>query len=159
MMDYRRQNGVNTKLVRIFNTYGPRIAIKDGRVVSNFIIQALQGIDITVYGDGSHTRSFCCVDDMVEELIRMMNGADDFYGPVNLGNPEEFTILELARLIIKLTKSSSKIIFQPLPMDDPTQRKPDIALAKDKLGWSPKKDLEKGLIKTIEYFRNVLGNA
>jgi UDP-glucuronate decarboxylase len=156
MMDYRRQNGVNTKIVRIFNTYGPRMAINDGRVVSNFIIQALQGIDITVYGDGSHTRSFCYVDDMVEGLIRMMNGADDFYGPVNLGNPEEFTILELARLIIKLTKSASKIIFQPLPMDDPTQRKPDIALAGNKLGWKPKVDLEKGLKNTIEYFRDIL---
>ncbi len=156
MMDYRRQNGVNTKIVRIFNTYGPRMAINDGRVVSNFIIQALQGIDITVYGDGSHTRSFCYVDDMVEGLIRMMNCADDFYGPVNLGNPEEFTILELARLIIKLTKSASKIIFQPLPMDDPTQRKPDIALAGNKLGWKPKVDLEKGLKSTIEYFRDIL---
>ena len=156
MMDYRRQNGVNTKIVRIFNTYGPRMAIKDGRVVSNFIIQALQGTDITVYGDGSHTRSFCYVADMVEGLIRMMNGADDFYGPVNLGNPEEFTILELARLIIKLTKSASKIIFQPLPMDDPTQRKPDITLAVNKLGWKPKVDLEKGLKNTIEYFRDIL---
>jgi UDP-glucuronate decarboxylase len=156
MMDYRRQNGVNTKIVRIFNTYGPRMSINDGRVVSNFIIQALQGIDITVYGDGSHTRSFCYVDDMVEGLIRMMNCADDFYGPVNLGNPEEFTILELARLIIKLTKSASKIIFQPLPMDDPTQRKPDIALAGNKLGWKPKVDLEKGLKNTIEYFRDIL---
>ena len=156
MMDYRRQNGVNTKIVRIFNTYGPRMAINDGRVVSNFIIQALQGIDITVYGDGSHTRSFCYVDDMVEGLIRMMNCADDFYGPVNLGNPEEFTILELARLIIKLTKSASKIIFRPLPMDDPTQRKPDIALAGNKLGWKPKVDLEKGLKNTIEYFRDIL---
>jgi len=156
MMDYRRQNGVNTKIARIFNTYGPRMAVKDGRVVSNFIIQALQGVDITVYGDGSHTRSFCYVDDMVEGLIRMMNCADDFYGPVNLGNPEEFTILELARLIIKLTKSASKIIFQPLPMDDPTQRKPDIALAGNKLGWKPKVDLEKGLRNTIEYFRDIL---
>jgi len=156
MMDYRRQNGVNTKIVRIFNTYGPRMAINDGRVVSNFIIQALQGVDITVYGDGSHTRSFCYVDDMVEGLIRMMNSTDDFYGPVNLGNPEEFTILELARLIIKLTKSASKIIFQPLPMDDPTQRKPDIALAGNKLGWKPKVDLEKGLKNTIEYFRDIL---
>ena len=156
MMDYRRQNGVNTKIVRIFNTYGPRMAINDGRVVSNFIIQALQGVDITVYGDGSHTRSFCYVDDMVEGLILMMNCADDFYGPVNLGNPEEFTILELARLIIKLTKSASKIIFWPLPMDDPTQRKPDITLAGNKLGWKLKVDLEKGLKNTIEYFRNIL---
>lgn len=156
MMDYRRQNGVNTKIARIFNTYGPRMAVKDGRVVSNFIIQAIQGNDITVYGDGSHTRSFCYVDDMVEGLIRMMNGADDFYGPVNIGNPEEFTILELARLIIKMTKSSSKIVFQPLPMDDPTQRKPNIALAENKLGWKPKVDLEKGLKKTIEYFLDIL---
>ena len=156
MMDYRRQNGVNTKIVRMFNAYGPRMAINDGRVVSNFIIQALQGMDITVYGDGSHTRSFCYVDDMVEGLIRMMNCADDFYGPVNLGNPEEFTILELARLIIKLTKSASQIIFRPLPMDDPTQRKPDIALAGNKLGWKPKVDLEKGLKNTIEYFRDIL---
>jgi len=159
MMDYRRQNGVNSKIARIFNTYGPRMAINDGRVVSNFILQALQDKDITVYGNGTQTRSFCYVDDLVDGLIRLMNCADEFYGPVNLGNPEEFTILELAQKIIKLTKSTSKISYQPLPMNDPTQRKPDIALAKDKLGWSPKKDLEKGLIKTIEYFRNVLGNA
>ena len=159
MMDYRRQNGVNSKIARIFNTYGPRMAIKDGRVVSNFIIQSLQGKDITVYGNGTQTRSFCYVDDMVNGLIRMMNGNDNFYGPVNLGNPEEFTILELAQKIIKLTKSTSKISYQPLPMDDPTQRKPDITLAKDKLGWSPKMDLEKGLIKTIEYFRNALINV
>lgn len=159
MMDYRRQNGVNSKIARIFNTYGPRMAVKDGRVVSNFIIQALQGSEITIYGDGKHTRSFCYVDDMVDGLIRMMNSPDEFYGPVNLGNPEEFTILELAQKIIKLTKSTSKISYQPLPMDDPTQRKPDISLAKDKLGWSPKMNLEKGLIKTIEYFRNVLKNA
>jgi UDP-glucuronate decarboxylase len=159
MMDYRRQNGVNSKIARIFNTYGPRMAIKDGRVVSNFILQALQDKDITVYGNGTQTRSFCYVDDMVDGLIRMMNSNDDFYGPVNLGNPEEFTILELAQKIIKLTKSTSKISYQPLPMDDPTQRKPDISLANDKLGWSPKIDLEKGLIKTIEYFRNILKNA
>jgi len=159
MMDYRRQNGVNSKIARIFNTYGPRMAINDGRVVSNFIIQALQGKDITVYGKGTQTRSFCYVDDMVDGLIRMMNGNDDFYGPVNLGNPEEFTILELAQKIIKLTKSTSKISYQPLPMDDPTQRKPDIALAKDKLEWCPKMDLEEGLIKTVEYFHNVLKNA
>ncbi|OGP87262.1 MAG: NAD-dependent dehydratase [Deltaproteobacteria bacterium RBG_19FT_COMBO_43_11] len=159
MMDYRRQNGVNSKIARIFNTYGSRMAIKDGRVVSTFIIQALQGKDITVYGKGTQTRSFCYVDDMVDGLIRMMNRTDEFYGPVNLGNPEEFTILELAQKIIKLTKSTSKISYQPLPMDDPIQRKPDISLARDKLGWNPKIDLEKGLIKTIEYFRNVLKNA
>ena len=119
MMDYRRQNSVNTKIVRIFNTYGPRMAIHDGRVVSNFIIQALQGKNITIYGDGAHTRSFCYVDDLVEGLIRMMNSADEFYGPVNIGNPEEFTILQLAKLIIALTKSKSGIDFQPLPADDP----------------------------------------
>jgi UDP-glucuronate decarboxylase len=156
MMDYRRQNSVNTKIVRIFNTYGPRMAINDGRVVSNFIIQALQGKKITVYGDGSHTRSFCYADDLIEGLILMMNSADEFYGPVNIGNPGEFTILQLAQLIIKLTKSNSMIEFQPLPQDDPTQRKPDITLAKEKIGWSPKINLEEGLINTIEYFRNVL---
>jgi UDP-glucuronate decarboxylase len=156
MMDYRRQNDVNTKIARIFNTYGPRMAINDGRVVSNFIIQALQGNDITVYGDGAHTRSFCYVEDMVDGLILMMNSTDDFYGPVNLGNPGEFTILQLAKLIIKLTKSKSKVQFQPLPADDPKQRKPDITLAKKKLGWTPRIDLEEGLISTIEYFRDVL---
>jgi UDP-glucuronate decarboxylase len=156
MMDYRRQNSVNTKIVRIFNTYGPRMAINDGRVVSNFIVQALLDKMITVYGDGTHTRSFCYVDDLIEGLIRMMNSADEFYGPVNLGNPEEFTILQLAQIIIKLTKSNSKIEFQPLPSDDPAQRKPEISLAKEKIGWSPKTDLEKGLISTIGYFRDVL---
>jgi UDP-glucuronate decarboxylase len=156
MMDYRRQNSVNTKIVRIFNTYGPRMAINDGRVVSNFIIQALQGKKITVYGDGSHTRSFCYADDLIEGLILMMNSADEFYGPVNIGNPGEFTILELAQLIIKLTKSNSKIEFQPLPADDPAQRKPDITLAKKKIGWSPKIGLEEGLISTIKYFSDVL---
>ncbi|MBE3116114.1 GDP-mannose 4,6-dehydratase, partial [Candidatus Bathyarchaeota archaeon] len=156
MMDYRRQNDVNTKIARIFNTYGPRMAINDGRVVSNFIIQALQENDITVYGDGDHTRSFCYVEDMVAGLILMMNSSDDFYGPVNLGNPCEFTILQLAKLIIKLTKSKSKVQFQPLPADDPKQRKPDITLAKKKLGWTPRVDLEEGLISTIEYFRDVL---
>ncbi|MCX5848279.1 MAG: SDR family oxidoreductase [Deltaproteobacteria bacterium] len=156
MMDYRRQNSVNTKIVRIFNTYGPRMAVNDGRVVSNFIIQALKGDKITVYGDGSHTRSFCYVDDIIEGLIRMMNSTDDFYGPVNIGNPGEFTILQLAQIIIKLIKSNSKIEFQPLPADDPAQRKPDITLAKQKIGWSPKIDLEKGLISTIRYFRETL---
>lgn len=156
MMDYRRQNGVKTKIVRIFNTYGPRMAINDGRVVSNFIIQALQDKDITIYGDGSHTRSFCYVDDLVDGLIRMMNASNDFYGPVNLGNPGEFTISELAKLIIKLTGSNSNLKFLPLPADDPTQRKPDITLAETKLGWSPKIELEKGLTGTIQYFRNIL---
>ena len=156
MMDYRRQNGVNTKIVRIFNTYGPRMAVNDGRVVSNFIIQALQGKDMTIYGDGSHTRSFCYIDDMIDGLIRMMNSGDDFYGPVNLGNPGEFTILELAQMIIKLTKSNSRIIYRPLPADDPIQRKPDITLAQTKLEWSPKIELVKGLTSTIKYFRDVL---
>jgi UDP-glucuronate decarboxylase len=156
MMDYRRQNGVNAKIVRIFNTYGPRMAVNDGRVVSNFIIQALQGKDITVYGDGSHTRSFCYYTDMIDGFIRMMNSSDDFYGPVNLGNPGEFTILELAQKVIKLIDSKSKIIFQSLPSDDPTQRKPDIALARQKLGWSPTIELEMGLVDTIKYFRDVL---
>ena len=156
MMDYRRQNGVNSKIARIFNTYGPRMAINDGRVVSNFIIQALQNKNITVYGDGSHTRSFCYVDDMVCGLISMMNAADEFYGPVNLGNPYEFTILQLAQMVIKLTQSNSQIDFHPLPPDDPTQRKPDIKLAKKKLGWEPKVMLAEGLIHTIEYFRNSL---
>jgi UDP-glucuronate decarboxylase len=156
MMDYRRQNGVNAKIVRIFNTYGPRMAVNDGRVVSNFIIQALQGKDITIYGDGSHTRSFCYIDDMIDGLIKMMNCGDAFYGPVNLGNPGEYTILELAQIIIKLTKSNSQITYKPLPADDPVQRKPDITLAKSELKWSPKIDLVRGLTGTIEYFRNIL---
>ena len=156
MMDYRRQNSVNTKIVRIFNTYGPRMAINDGRVVSNFIIQALKDEKITIYGDGSHTRSFCYVEDLIEGLIRMMNSADEFYGPVNIGNPGEFTILQLAQKVIKLTNSNSKIEFHPLPSDDPVQRKPDITLAQNKLGWNPKIDLEEGLINTIRYFREAL---
>jgi len=158
MMDYRRQNNVNAKIARIFNTYGPRMALKDGRVVSNFIIQALQGKDITVYGNGSQTRSFCYVDDMVDGLIRMMNTPDDFFGPVNLGNPDEFTILELAQKIIAMTKSKSAITFQPLPLDDPTQRRPDIKIAREKLGWKPTVKLDDGLLKTVEYFRGVLKN-
>lgn len=156
MMDYRRQNSVNTKIVRIFNTYGPRMAINDGRVVSNFIIQALQGKNITIYGDGTHTRSFCFVDDLVDGLIRMMNSSDEFYGPVNIGNPAEFTILQLAQIIIRLTNSTSMIEFQPLPADDPVQRKPDITLAREKIAWSPKIELEEGLLNTIKYFRDVL---
>ena len=156
MMDYRRQNAVNAKIVRIFNTYGPRMAVNDGRVVSNFIIQALQGKNITVYGDGNHTRSFCYCDDLIDGLIKMMNSADDFFGPVNIGNPGEFTILQLARMIIDLTDSSSKIDFQPLPADDPTQRKPDITLAEKKLGWQPKIALTQGLLTTIQYFRDTL---
>lgn len=156
MMDYRRQNAVNAKIARIFNTYGPRMAVNDGRVVSNFIVQALQGKNITVYGNGNHTRSFCYCDDLIDGLIKMMNSADDFFGPVNIGNPDEFTILQLAQMIIDLTGGSSKIDFQPLPADDPTQRKPDIKLAQQKLGWQPKIALEQGLVTTIQYFRDTL---
>lgn len=156
MMDYRRQNSVNAKIVRIFNTYGPNMAINDGRVVSNFIIQALQNKKITVYGDGTHTRSFCYVDDVIEGLIKMMNSSDEFYGPVNIGNPDEFTIMELARVVTALTKSNAEIEFKSLPADDPAQRKPDITLAREKLGWNPAIKLESGLMKTIEYFRNAL---
>lgn len=154
--DYHRQNRVNIRVVRIFNTYGPRMHPNDGRVVSNFIVQALTNRDITVYGDGSQTRSFCYVDDLIEGLIRMMNGPDDFVGPVNLGNPTEFTILDLAEKTIRLTGSKSKIIFKPLPQDDPLQRRPDITLAKEMLHWEPSIDVEKGLNKTIEYFRSIL---
>ncbi len=153
-INYKEQTNTRIKIVRIFNTYGPNMHPNDGRVVSNFIMQALRNEDITIYGDGSQTRSFQYVDDLVEALIRMMNTGDDFIGPVNLGNPNEFTILELADKIIKLTKSKSKIVYRPLPQDDPLQRKPDISLAKEKLGgWKPKIQLEEGLIKTIEYFR------
>jgi UDP-glucuronate decarboxylase len=156
MMDYHRQNHVNIKIVRIFNTYGPRMAPDDGRVVSNFIVQALRGEDITVFGDGSQTRSFCYVDDMIDGLIRMMGTPKGFLGPVNLGNPAEFTILELAEILIRMTGSPSKIVFKPLPQDDPTQRKPDITLAQKKLGWQPRVPLKEGLAKTIEYFRGVI---
>lgn len=154
--DYYRQNKVNIRVVRIFNTYGPRMHPNDGRVVSNFIVQALSNRDITVYGDGSQTRSFCYVDDLVEGLIRMMAGPDDFVGPVNLGNPGEFSILELAEMTIKMTGSRSKIVFETLPQDDPLQRQPDITLAREQLGWEPKIKLEEGLLRTIEYFRAVV---
>jgi len=157
MMDYRRQNHVNSKIVRIFNTYGPRMAIHDGRVVSNFVVQALTHQDITVYGDGSQTRSFCYVDDMIDGLVRMMDTPDDFSGPINLGNPMEFTIFELAERIIRMTGSRGRIIFNPLPQDDPTQRKPDIRLALETLGWQPKIPLEEGLERTIAYFRKLMG--
>jgi len=156
MMDYRRQNGLDVKIVRIFNTYGPRMALNDGRVVSNFIIQALSGKDITVYGDGSQTRSFCYVDDLIEGLIRMMTTPEDISGPINLGNPVEFTILELAGKVIAMTASSSRILFHPLPQDDPTQRQPDITLAGEILNWQPQTSLEKGLERTIAYFRKKL---
>ncbi|MBW2169011.1 MAG: SDR family oxidoreductase [Deltaproteobacteria bacterium] len=153
--DYHRQNNVNIRVVRIFNTYGPRMHPNDGRVISNFIVQALANQDITVFGEGTQTRSFCYVDDMIEGLVRMMNGPDSFVGPVNLGNPDEFSILKVAKLIISLTGSKSKIIFEPLPQDDPLQRRPDITLAREKLGWEPKLDLENGLKKTIKYFRRI----
>lgn len=152
MMDYHRQNGVDTRIIRIFNTYGPNMDANDGRVVSNFIVQALQGHDITIYGDGSQTRSFCYVSDLVEGMVRMMNNPQKFIGPVNLGNPSERTILDFAKLIIEMTGSKSKIVYRPLPGDDPTQRKPDISLAKKELDWEPKVDIREGLQKTIEYF-------
>lgn len=151
MMDYHRQNSVDVRIIRIFNTYGPRMAENDGRVVSNFIIQALKGEDITVYGKGEQTRSFCYVSDLVDGMIRMME-CDGFIGPVNLGNPAETTILEFAEKIIKLTGSGSKIIFKPLPADDPKQRRPDISLAGEKLGWSPRVVVDEGLKQTIDYF-------
>ena len=155
MMDYHRQFGVDIRIVRIFNTYGPRMALNDGRVVSNFIVQALQGENITIYGKGEQTRSFCYVSDLVAGLIAMMNVAD-FRGPVNLGNPGEFTILSLAEKVIKMTTSPSKLVFNDLPSDDPVRRKPDIGLAKEKLGWSPTIDIDAGLVRTIEYFRQTL---
>jgi UDP-glucuronate decarboxylase len=155
MMDYHRQNAVDIRIIRIFNTYGPRMALNDGRVVSNFIVQALRNEDITVYGDGSQTRSFCFVDDLVEGMVRLMN-CDGITGPMNMGNPTETSILEFATRIISLTGSSSKIVFRPLPSDDPKQRQPDISLARKTLGWEPLTDIEKGLKKTIEYFSRIL---
>ena len=157
--DYHRQNKVNIRVVRIFNTYGPRMHPNDGRVVSNFIVQALKNRDITVYGDGSQTRSFCYVDDLIEGMVRMMNGPDEFVGPVNLGNPTEFTILELAEKIIQATGSQSRIVFCPLPQDDPLQRQPDISLARKKLQWEPRTALEKGLQRTIAYFKMILNST
>lgn len=157
-MDYHQQNKVRIKIMRIFNTYGPRMHPNDGRVVSNFIMQALQNRDITLYGDGSQTRSFCYVDDLIDGMIRLMDTGDDFIGPVNIGNPNEFKIIELAQKVIDLTNSKSKIIYQPLPQDDPLQRKPDIELAKSKLNWTPKIQLEEGLKKTITYFEKKLQN-
>jgi UDP-glucuronate decarboxylase len=154
-MDYHRMNRVNVRVVRIFNTYGPRMHPFDGRVVSNFIRQALAGEDITIYGDGSQTRSFCYRDDLVEGMIRMMDGPDEFIGPVNLGNPDEFTILELAQLVIELVGSKSKLVHEPLPQDDPTRRKPDITLARENLRWSPQTPLREGLTKTIAWFRTI----
>jgi len=153
MMDYHRQNKVDVRIVRIFNTYGPRMAINDGRVVSNFIVQALRNEPLTIYGDGNQTRSFCYVSDLIQGLKAMME-SNNFIGPMNLGNPAECTILNLAKKIIGLTKSSSKIIHKPLPLDDPVRRRPDTSLAKEKIGWMPETELEKGLLKTIDYFKS-----
>jgi UDP-glucuronate decarboxylase len=155
MMDYHRQNSVDIRIIRIFNTYGPKMALNDGRVVSNFIVQALKGEDITVFGDGQQTRSFCFVEDLIEGMVRMMN-CEGITGPINIGNPTETTILEFAQRIIDLTGSGSKIVFKPLPSDDPKQRQPDISLAIEKLAWKPRIDLETGLKKTVEYFAAVL---
>lgn len=155
-INYYRQNNVRIKIMRIFNTYGPNMHPHDGRVVSNFIVQALNNEDITLYGDGMQTRSFQYVDDLVEGAIRLMATGDDFVGPINIGNPGEFTIRELAEIVIRLTESKSKIVFMPLPSDDPMQRQPDITLAKQVLGWEPKIQLEEGLLKTIEYFRGII---
>ena len=154
-MDYYRQNQTRIKIIRIFNTYGPRMLPNDGRVVSNFIIQALNNEDITIYGDGKQTRSFQYIDDLIEGMVRMMDTEDDFTGPVNLGNPNEFPVLELAERVIRMTGSTSKIVFKPLPTDDSKQRQPDIKLAKEKLGWQPTVELEDGLKRMIEYFKNV----
>jgi UDP-glucuronate decarboxylase len=154
--DYHRQHQLRIKVARIFNTYGPRMHPNDGRVVSNFIMQSLRNEEITVYGDGSQSRSFCYVDNLVDGLIRLMNSHDGFTGPVNLGNPVEFTILELAEKIVAMTGSKSKVSFKPLPSDDPRQRQPDITLANEKLGWNPDIKLEEGLKKTIEYFQSIL---
>ena len=157
MMDYKREQKVDSKIVRIFNTYGPRMNADDGRVVSNFIVQALQGNPITIYGDGSQTRSFCYVDDLVDVILKMM-GKDNCVGPVNIGNPGEFTVKELAEIVLEMTNSSSKMIYESLPQDDPTQRQPDISLAKRELGWEPKIPLKEGLKKTIAYFDHWLSS-
>jgi UDP-glucuronate decarboxylase len=154
--DYHRQNNLDIKVVRIFNTYGPRMHPNDGRVVSNFIVQALRGEDITIYGDGSQTRSFCYVDDLIEVIVRMMNSEAGFTGPVNIGNPVEHTMLQLAEKVLQLVGGRSKLVFRPLPSDDPRQRQPDIALAKEKLGWQPQVSLDDGLRETIAYFRKQL---
>jgi UDP-glucuronate decarboxylase len=155
-MDYHRMNDVKIKIIRIFNTYGPRMHPNDGRVVSNFIVQALKNENITIYGGGMQTRSFQYVDDLIEGMIRFMNTDDSIIGPINIGNPGEYTIIELAEKIIQLTHSKSKIIFCPLPQDDPMQRCPDISLAKKELNWEPKVQLEEGLLKTIQYFKSIL---
>jgi len=157
--DYHRQHDLDIKVARIFNTYGPRMHPNDGRVVSNFVMQALKGEPITIYGDGSQSRSFCYVDDLIEGWVRLMATPDGFTGPVNLGNPHEFTMLELAEQVIQLTGSKSELVFEPLPSDDPRQRQPDITLAREQLGWEPKIELEEGLTSTISYFRALLARA
>ncbi len=154
--DYHRQHGMDVRVARIFNTYGPRMHPRDGRVVSNFIVQALHGADITIYGDGMQTRSFCYVDDLIDGLVLMMNNDAGFIGPVNIGNPREFTMIELAETVIRLTGSASRLAFKPLPHDDPRQRQPDISLALQKLSWQPRVQLETGLLKTIDYFRGLI---
>jgi UDP-glucuronate decarboxylase len=154
--DYHRLHQVRVKVIRIFNTYGPRMAISDGRVVSNFVVQALRGEDLTIYGDGQQTRSFQYISDLIEGMLKMMATGDEFTGPVNLGNPGEFTMLELAEKVIQKIGGKSKIVFRPLPSDDPKMRRPDISLAKSKLDWAPHVNLEEGLIKTIEYFKGTL---
>jgi UDP-glucuronate decarboxylase len=156
--DYRRQHNLRIKVARIFNTYGPNMHPNDGRVVSNFIMQALRNEPITIYGDGSQSRSFCYVDDLIEAFVRLMATPDDFTGPVNTGNPNEFTIKELAEKVINLTNSKSELVYKPLPSDDPTQRQPDITLAREKMGWEPKVQLEEGLRKTIPYFEQLIKN-
>ena len=155
-VNYHKQNKVRIKIIRIFNTYGPRMHPNDGRVVSNFIVQALKGEDITIYGEGTQTRSFCYVDDLLEGMVRLMNSREDFTGPVNIGNPGEFTMIELAEKVLKLTGSKSKLVHMPLPTDDPLQRKPDITLAKKELGWEPTIPLEEGLKRTIDYFKTIV---
>lgn len=156
--DYHRQHNVGIKVARIFNTYGPRMHPNDGRVVSNFIVQALKGVDITIYGEGEQTRSFCYVDDLIEGFVRLMRSSDDVTGPVNLGNPGEFTIRQLAEKVLALTGSASKLVFKPLPQDDPRQRQPDITQAREILGWAPTVELEQGLVKTIAYFDELLSS-
>lgn len=155
-VNYHNQNKVRIKIIRIFNTYGPRMHPNDGRVVSNFIVQALKGEDITIYGNGTQTRSFCYVDDLLEGMVRLMNSKEEFTGPVNIGNPGEFTMIELAEKVLKLTGSKSKLIYLALPADDPLQRKPDISLARKELGWEPAIALDEGLVKTIEYFKTIV---
>ena len=154
--DYHRQHDLRIKIMRIFNTYGPRMHPNDGRVVSNFIVQALSNKPITIYGDGKQTRSFCYVDDLIDGMVRLMESGDDFTGPVNIGNPREFTMLELAQVVLKVSDSNSELVFEPLPSDDPKQRRPDISLASEALGWQPSIHLEQGIERTVDYFKQIL---